>query len=76
MVVEARKPTNDPKADFRALFIPLGSCINSPIRAPKNAPITNPSGTGRSSPIIRPTVAPAAPFFEPPNLLAPSPGII
>ena len=75
MVVEAKKPIKDPKADFRALFRSFGSWINSPIKAPTKAPITNPKGMGTMSPMIRPSVAPVAPFLEPPNLLAPIPGI-
>lgn len=76
MVVDARKPINDPKADLNALFKSFGSWIISPTKAPTKAPITKPSGIGRISPITKPTVAPVTPFFEPPNFLAPRPGII
>lgn len=72
--VENKKPTNDPNAALKAIFLFAGLCINSPEKAPINGPNRSPRGP-KNSPTNNPMVAPQIPFFDPPKLFAPRIGI-
>ena len=75
MNVPARKPINEPIADFKANPVSFPP-INSPIKAPKNGPIIIPKGGKKNIPNIKPIVLPHTPFFVPPNCFVPHNGII
>ena len=58
MVAEASRPIKEPIEALKARFLSDLSYNNSPINAPKKAPIKIPKGIGESNPIIKPIVVP------------------
>lgn len=58
IVAETKNPRKAPKDALMALEVSLLSYNNSPIKAPKKAPISIPKGMGDNKPIINPIVVP------------------
>ena len=73
-----KNPLNNPNIvpieALIAILIFLLSFNNSPMKAPKTGPITNPKGPNESTPIINPILAPKIPFLDPPNTFVPNIG--
>ena len=72
--VEVKKPKNEPKAALMAV-LELLLLSSSPTKAPKKGPMRIPPGMGAISPMIKPTVVPIIPYFDPPNFLVPIAGM-